>query len=136
MLGVEPLHRLAVTPIEMEKISTRVGDLGYLTAAWLVGHVQPMTTPDNPRCIMSANVSPVLNLSKPSVVLMGVKEVAHCLNLSERTIWRLNGAGKLPKPVSIGGKSKRWRMNEIAAWIAAGCPDRAIWEAMGKNKMI
>jgi predicted DNA-binding transcriptional regulator AlpA len=83
---------------------------------------------------MSSNPIALTESTVPFVLLIDVKEVARRLDLSERTVWRLNSAGKLPKPVSIGGKSKRWRAEEIIAWVAAGCPLRATWEAMTKKK--
>ena len=66
-------------------------------------------------------------------LLIDVKEVARRLDLSERTVWRLHSAAKLPKAVSIGGKSKRWRIDEINAWVDAGCPARNAWEAKPKT---
>jgi predicted DNA-binding transcriptional regulator AlpA len=51
------------------------------------------------------------------------------LGLSDRTVRRLDAAGKIPRAVWIGG-SKKWRVDEIRAWVAAGCPDRARWERM------
>jgi excisionase family DNA binding protein len=72
-------------------------------------------------------------LPLPGILLIDVKEVARRLGLSDRTVWRLNSTGKLPRPVSIGGKSKRWRSEEITAWVSAGCPARNVWEAMSRK---
>ncbi len=83
---------------------------------------------------MSANAKSSAEIPSMAVLLIDAKELARRLDLSERTIWRLNGAGKLPKPLLIGGKSKRWRAEEIAAWVATGCPARTAWEAMAKTK--
>lgn len=55
--------------------------------------------------------------------------LAELLDLSVRTIRRLDSSGKLPRPVRIGG-AVRWRMDEIDAWLAAGCPDRKQWESI------
>ena len=82
---------------------------------------------------MSATIEPRAGMNSQGVLLIDVKEVARRLDLSERTVWRLSSAGMLPRPVVIGGKSKRWRAEEIAAWVAAGCPDRKAWEAMSKK---
>ena len=41
----------------------------------------------------------------------------------------MNAAGKLPKPIRLG-RSVRWPVFEIEAWLAAGAPDRETWEAM------
>jgi predicted DNA-binding transcriptional regulator AlpA len=84
---------------------------------------------------MSANSNISAHATIPFVLLIDAREVARRLDLSERTVWRLNSAGRLPKSVAIGGKSKRWRPEEIAAWVAAGCPARSAWEAMSKKKV-
>jgi len=55
------------------------------------------------------------------------RELAEMLDVSLRQVWRLNAAGKLPKPVRIGG-SVRWNREEILEWFQAGCPDRRTWE--------
>lgn len=45
-----------------------------------------------------------------------------------RTVRTWDAAGKLPAPIRIGGRVV-WRVSEIRAWLAAGAPDRAEWEA-------
>jgi prophage regulatory protein len=57
------------------------------------------------------------------------RELAGMLDVSLRQVWRLNSAGKLPKPVRLGG-SVRWARQEVLDWFDAGCPDRKTWEAM------
>ncbi len=64
--------------------------------------------------------------SKP--VLIGTKAVALMLNRCERTIRRDVIAGRIPAPIRVGG-ARLWRVKELAAWIDAGCPVRADWEA-------
>lgn len=58
---------------------------------------------------------------RPTPVLLSAETLAERLGFSERTIWRLRSAGKLPSPLKIGG-SVRWRADEIDAWIQSGCP--------------
>ncbi|MEX0701311.1 MAG: helix-turn-helix domain-containing protein [Planctomycetales bacterium] len=58
--------------------------------------------------------------------LLTAPEVARLLRLSDRTVRRLDSAGRLPRGLRIGG-SKRWRRDELLAWIAAGCPRRTEW---------
>jgi excisionase family DNA binding protein len=53
--------------------------------------------------------------------LLKADEVATLLHVSERTLWRLLSAGKLPKPVRFG-RSTRWKADEVAGWIERGCP--------------
>lgn len=54
-------------------------------------------------------------------VLLNAEEVAAMLGVSERTLWRLLSAGKVPKPVRFG-RSTRWRLTEVKEWIDRGCP--------------
>ncbi len=56
-----------------------------------------------------------------AAVLIPAEEVAAMLGVSERTLWRLLSAGKLPEPVRIG-RSTRWRAAEVREWIERGCP--------------
>jgi predicted DNA-binding transcriptional regulator AlpA len=53
--------------------------------------------------------------------LISASELAEMLQVSTRTLWRLRSAGKLIKPIKLGG-STRWRLDEVQAWITAGCP--------------
>jgi len=59
--------------------------------------------------------------------LISAETLARWLDLSVRTLWRLRSAGQLPPAIRLGG-SVRWRVEEIRAWIAAGCPEEAAWE--------
>ena len=47
-----------------------------------------------------------------SIMLLTVGALAQILNLSKRTIHRLNCTGKIPDPVKISG-SIRWRQSDI-----------------------
>ncbi len=43
--------------------------------------------------------------------------------------WRTwDSAGMIPRPMRIG-RSTLWRVDELKAWVAAGCPRRAEWES-------
>ena len=72
---------------------------------------------------MSTTANIKVESNRRGLLLIDAQEVARRLDLSERTVWRLVAAGKLPNPISIGDKSKRWRANDIRSWVAAGCPD-------------
>ena len=61
------------------------------------------------------------------------KRLGDMLGISERSVRRLDSAGKLPRPVKIGG-SVRWRLGEVEAWLDAGCPPRSKW-AFGQKSM-
>ena len=56
-----------------------------------------------------------------TLVLLTAEEVAAMLGVSERTLWRLLSAGKVPKPIRFG-RNTRWRAAEVAEWIDRGCP--------------
>jgi excisionase family DNA binding protein len=53
--------------------------------------------------------------------LISVHDLATILKVSQRTIWRLLSAGKLVKPIRLGGVV-RWRYDEIQRWISDNCP--------------
>lgn len=52
--------------------------------------------------------------------LLTVKEVAHQLKISVRSVWKFTAAGQIPKPVRIG-RSARWRQDELEQFIARDC---------------
>jgi excisionase family DNA binding protein len=53
--------------------------------------------------------------------LLDVRAVAALLDCSERHVFRLSAAGKLPAAVWIG-RLVRWRRTDLDAWLDAGCP--------------
>lgn len=59
-------------------------------------------------------------VSPKQALAISAKELAERLSLSTRTVWRLLSAGKLPKPVSIGG-SKRFRMSDVNMFLECDC---------------
>jgi len=62
-------------------------------------------------------------------LLAGASGVARMLDSGLRTVRTMDAAGKLPTPIRLGGKVL-WSIDELKAWIAAGCPDRATWETL------
>jgi excisionase family DNA binding protein len=54
-------------------------------------------------------------------ILISAEELAKLMQVSERTLWRLLFAGKVPQPVRIG-RNTRWRYAEVREWIEKGCP--------------
>lgn len=70
-------------------------------------------------------------------LVVRAKELARLLNVSLVSIRRMDSAGKLPKPIKLGG-CVVWRIDEIQDWLAAGSPTREKWEAMkgqgGRNR--
>ena len=80
---------------------------------------------------MTARIEP-----PPASLAVDAKQLGQILNLSVRTIRTMDAAGKLPRPVRIGGRAVRWVLdgpNGIRAWLAAGCPDRTAFEALQSN---
>ncbi len=60
-------------------------------------------------------------------------ELAERLNVSERHLWGMLKSGRLgPQPLALG-RAKRWPVAEIEAWLAAGAPDRAVWQALRES---
>ena len=64
-------------------------------------------------------------------LLIDIKSLATMLGRSSRSIYRDDAAGRMPRPIKLGG-SKKWRQAEIREWIAAGCPNRQKWETSRK----
>ena len=62
-----------------------------------------------------------LSTQQTAPALISAAELAELLQISTRTLWRLRSAGKLIKPIKLGG-STRWRLDEVQTWIRNGCP--------------
>lgn len=67
------------------------------------------------------------------ILAITARDLAEMLGLSVRQIWRLQSAGKLPRPIRLGG-SVRWKRGEVMNWFDAGCPDRRTWEARKETR--
>jgi predicted DNA-binding transcriptional regulator AlpA len=64
-----------------------------------------------------------------SPLLLRATQAAALCSTSVRT-WRTwDATGKIPQAIHLG-RSTFWRHEELRAWIAAGCPDHMLWEAM------
>lgn len=65
--------------------------------------------------------------SEPNCLALPAAEVAKLLGISERHLWACHASGQLgPGPISIG-RSKRWLVDELRDWLAAGAPPRNRW---------
>ncbi len=61
-------------------------------------------------------------------LLLTAKQAARMCGKSLRT-WRAwDSAGWIPRPVRIG-RATLWRVDELRAWVEAGCPRWSEWEA-------
>jgi excisionase family DNA binding protein len=54
-------------------------------------------------------------------LMLTVGEVAEMLRCSERHVYRMSDAGKMPAPRKLG-TLVRWSRQEIEDWARAGCP--------------
>jgi predicted DNA-binding transcriptional regulator AlpA len=54
-------------------------------------------------------------------------DLCQLLRISKATLHRLLAAGKLPRPIRLAGL--KWAAAHIKAFVAPGCPDRAVFEA-------
>lgn len=81
---------------------------------------------------MAAVPSPTANVTLEPLAI-SAQQLARMLGLSVRTIRSMDSSGKLPRPIRLNG-SVRWVVSEIEAWLPAGAPDRAKWEATKNHK--
>lgn len=66
---------------------------------------------------MTATLSAAASASQ----LLDVQAVAEMLGCSQRHVYRLSDAGRMPAPVKLGALV-RWSATAIREWIDAGCP--------------
>lgn len=59
--------------------------------------------------------------SSRAATLLDVREVAAMLGCSPRHVYRLAGAGRMPKQLRLGGLV-RWNRIAVEKWISDGCP--------------
>lgn len=69
------------------------------------------------------------NEDAPPALVADAKGLSRMGFGSVRHIQRMNSAGHLPKPLKLGARVV-WSLDELRAWIAAGAPDRATWDAI------
>ncbi len=66
---------------------------------------------------MTATVS----AAAPAAQLLDVATVAEMLGCSQRHVYRLSDAGRMPAPVKLGALV-RWNRAAVESWIDQGCP--------------
>ena len=67
------------------------------------------------------------------VKALNVKELSEILSVSQRHVWRLSAAERLPRPVRMG-RSVRWLERDIQEWLDMRCPSRAVFEKRRARK--
>ena len=65
-------------------------------------------------------MSATLTQAEPSAKLLDVQAVAEMLGCSQRHVYRLSDAGRMPSPVKLGSLV-RWSAAAIREWIEGGC---------------
>jgi predicted DNA-binding transcriptional regulator AlpA len=70
----------------------------------------------------------------PAKLLLTYDDVTRETGLSKVSIWRKYSTGKMPRPVSLGHKSPRWRYSDIKEWVEAGCVSVRSMKANPKPK--
>lgn len=58
------------------------------------------------------------------------RQAAEMLNIHRATWRQWEATGRAPAGHRIGNKIKRWNLEELQAWIRAGCPKQLEWLAM------
>ena len=74
-------------------------------------------------------------MSTERIQLIKIDEIMTMLSMGRRTVARLQAERKIPQPLRIGGRSLRWDLRVITAWVAAGTPDvgKTGWTASGED---
>lgn len=60
-------------------------------------------------------------------LLISAADTAKMLGLSRTKFYELHSAGRVPMPIKFD-KRVLWRVDELKAWVNAGCPARIQWE--------
>ena len=53
----------------------------------------------------------------PAGALVSAKELSLLAGRSRASLWRDVQAGRLPKPVAIGRQTRRWRIEDVRAYL-------------------
>jgi predicted DNA-binding transcriptional regulator AlpA len=69
--------------------------------------------------------------STATPLLVPAADAGALSGVSRSSWWALHSSGRCPMPVRLGRKVL-WRVDELRAWVAAGCPPRTKWQAMWK----
>jgi predicted DNA-binding transcriptional regulator AlpA len=56
----------------------------------------------------------------PAGALVSAKELSLLAGRSRASLWRDVQAGRLPKPLAIGPQTRRWRIEDVRAYLKGG----------------
>ncbi len=84
----------------------------------MITHATPIDHLSTPRPAVAPSTAP-LATAKPWIVC----------GISRGQWYKLAGSGRTPVAVRLGTRRPVFLIAELAAWLAAGAPDRATWEA-------
>lgn len=68
------------------------------------------------------------NAVQAPALCLTAEELAQELRISLRKVRRMDAAGQLPRPVTLGSRVV-WLREEIVRWLRAKCPTRLEWES-------
>ncbi|MFT8551716.1 MAG: AlpA family phage regulatory protein [Acetobacter okinawensis] len=64
-------------------------------------------------------MSEQLSQTEPLEQFLTAKEVASCLKVTTRTLYRRMDSGNFPKPVKFSENCVRWRQQDVKNWISS-----------------
>jgi predicted DNA-binding transcriptional regulator AlpA len=122
------------------KVHNRSGSLWSLTTGTAVpSHISPpsgdyfVTLPFDPARTVQhpsdVDVPGPEGPGSPNPLQVPAAAAARLAGVSKATWHRLHAAAKVPAPNRLGGRVL-WRLDELHAWIQAGCPDRTTWATL------
>jgi excisionase family DNA binding protein len=77
-------------------------------------------------------MSTQLHPDESDCLAIPAEEAAKLLGISKRHFASLNSQGRVPRPINLG-RSVRWSVEELRAWLAAGAPERSRWELLKRG---
>lgn len=73
--------------------------------------------------------APVEIAEDSQTIAVSARTAAALFETSLRNWSGLDAAGQVPAPIRVGHR-KRWQLDELRAWAAAGAPSRARWQVI------
>lgn len=64
----------------------------------------------------------------PLNLLLTIDEVTELTGMCYETLWRRWTSGKMPKPLKLGHRTKRFKVADIKAWVDNDCK----WPVRGR----